>query len=209
MREINTNIKQIAGKELEYLVRREMERMLRFDSGASNPLPDPDTTNPRAHENATRRSVEIYFVLYLASIVTLLAIANERNIKERQLGEALAALSRPNFGAMADKIALTYQYFPMGVKPDPSLILQHDTMNVIVARGSFDQANFSIVSVIDTITGEILPAERMTLKQCSRIIRSFCLGATLNLRQPCLPCKCACNGGSTSTAGTERPCHQA
>ncbi|HET7152568.1 MAG TPA: hypothetical protein VFJ29_02290 [Candidatus Kapabacteria bacterium] len=115
-----------------------------------------------------KRSIEIYFVLYIASIVTLLAVANERNRKERQLSEAVAALSRPDFHAAADKVALTYQYFPQGVSRDTSLLLQQDTTNVILAHGSFDRADFSIVSVIDTITGEMLPADYLSLDQVSR-----------------------------------------
>jgi len=123
---------------------------------------------PTGMKKLPKRTVEIYFVLYLASIVTLLAIANERNIKEQQLSEALAVLSRPDFNVSAKQVGLTYQFFPTGVKPDSSLVLQRDTTNVVVARGSFDRADFSIVSVIDTISGEILPAERLMLEQRSR-----------------------------------------
>jgi starvation-inducible outer membrane lipoprotein len=119
-------------------------------------------------KRSAKRSIEIYFVLYIASIVTLLAVANERNRKERQLSEALAVLSRPDFHAEAEKISLTYQYFPPGVNRDTSLSLQQDTMNVIMARGSFDRADFSVVSVIDTITGEMLPADYLALEQVSR-----------------------------------------
>jgi hypothetical protein len=114
-----------------------------------------------------RRPLEIYFVLYLASIVTLFTVANERNAKERQLTEVIAALSRPDFRVNVERIALTYQYFPEGVAHEPTQ-LQQDTANVISAAGSFDRADFSLVSVIDTITGEILPAEHLSLEQVGR-----------------------------------------
>lgn len=112
-----------------------------------------------------RRTLEIYFVLYLASIVTLLTLANERNVKERQLTEALAALSRPDFRVGVERIALTYQYFPAGVVHDADQQVQQDTTNYITAQGSFDHADFSVVSVIDTLTGEVLPAEHLALEQ--------------------------------------------
>ena len=114
-------------------------------------------------------SIEIYFVLYLSSIILLLGTTPSRqNDRENELEEMIRELVGSDFRVKVEKAALLYSFIPTGVQLDTSgVFLRRDSMNVISAHGTFAKVQFRILSIEDSATGKKIPPGRAALVQRS------------------------------------------
>ncbi len=133
---------------------------------------------PPRHPAPRRRklSVELYFVLYLSAIVLLLGTTPlAKKGGDDELEEAIVALSVPDFDVRARRAALVYTFVPASLRLDSSKVnpedisrLQRDSVNQIIAYGSFADVRFDIVAIHDSTTGRQLPMEFASLVQNGR-----------------------------------------
>src|SRR5687768_9581942 len=110
-------------------------------------------------------SIEVYFVLYLTSIVLLMGTTTPS--KHEDPDEVIRALREfmIDFHVDVEKVALVYTMMPaeLGVLPI-SQQLRQDSVNVVKAWGSVSNVAFEVASIRDTSTGTMLPAESVSLE---------------------------------------------
>lgn len=112
-------------------------------------------------------SVELYFVLYLSAIILLLGTTPLVNKgADAELEEAIVQLSLRDFKVRAKRAALVYPFIPAGATVDTvGLRLRRDSINLIVASGTFADVRFAVVAIRDSASGETLPLECASLAQ--------------------------------------------
>lgn len=112
-------------------------------------------------------SVELYFVLYLSAIILLLGTTPLVNKEaDAELEEAIVQLSLRDFKVRAKRAVLVYPFIPAGARVDTAgLRLRRDSINLIVASGTFADVRFAIVAIRDSASGEVLPVECASLAQ--------------------------------------------
>ncbi|MCC7439172.1 MAG: hypothetical protein IT211_11820 [Armatimonadetes bacterium] len=112
-------------------------------------------------------SVELYFVLYLSAIILLLGTTPlSKKGTDAELEEAIVQLSLRDFKVRAKRAALVYPFIPAGATVDTAgLRLRRDSINLILASGTFADVRFAIVAIRDSASGETLPVECASLAQ--------------------------------------------
>lgn len=120
-------------------------------------------------------SVELYFVLYLSAIILLLGttpLVNKGG--DTELEEAIVQLSLRDFKVRAKRAALVYPFIPAGASVDTAgLRLRRDSINLIVASGTFADVRFAIVAIRDSASGQTLPVECASLTQQGNATAEF------------------------------------
>ncbi|MBC8144720.1 MAG: hypothetical protein H7X80_03985, partial [bacterium] len=110
-------------------------------------------------------SIEVYFVLYLSSIVLLMGTTTSS--KHEDPDEVIRALREfmIDFHVDVEKVALVYTMMPeeLGVLPI-SQRLRQDSVNVVKAWGSVSNVTFEVAGIRDTSTGQMLPTQSVSLE---------------------------------------------
>ncbi len=110
-------------------------------------------------------SIEIYFVLYLSAIILLLGTTPAKRASSgEELEEVILRLMARDFQVKTRQAALLYSFVPVGVSFDTTgTSFRHDSMNLVFAVGDVGPVEFSIVSILDSSTGDRVSVEQASL----------------------------------------------